>query len=63
VHHEQTVLYIERENETRSKKKSSGEDKDLTECNAFAGIASCQEFKPGATGTNIVCQAGCGIKA
>jgi len=29
VHYEQTVLYIERENETRSKKKSSGEDKDL----------------------------------
>ncbi len=27
VHYEQTVLYIERENETRSKKKSSGENK------------------------------------
>ena len=29
VHYEQTILYIERENETRGKKKSSGEDKDL----------------------------------
>jgi hypothetical protein len=28
-HDEQTVLYTERENETRGKKKSGGEDKDL----------------------------------
>jgi len=30
AHYEQTVLYTERKNETRSKKKSGGEDKDPT---------------------------------
>jgi hypothetical protein len=42
VHYEQTLLYAKRKNDTRSKKKSGGEDKGSTGCHAFTGIATCQ---------------------
>lgn len=38
------------------------EDQGLTQRHAPPGIAARQESKPGAIGTNIICQEGSGIE-